>query len=83
MNRISRTVLLGLGYDSGDGHIRITKGKNFRLVGGSEKTHEMMQEKVLEFNRQLDKMQKSLDEINEKEFFKIAKSVGLNIPKKK
>jgi hypothetical protein len=83
MNRMSRTVLLGLGYDSKDGHIRITKGKNFRLVGGSEKTHEMMQEKVLEFNRQLDKMQKSLDEINEKEFFRIAKSVGLNIPKKK
>ncbi len=83
MNRISRTVLLGLGYDSKDGHIRITKGKNFRLVGGSEKTHEMMQEKVLAFNHQLNKMQKTLDDINEKEFFKIAKSVGLNIPKKK
>lgn len=81
MNRISRKILLGLGFDSKDGHIRMTKGKNFRLFGGSEKTHEMMQEKVIEFNRQLDRMKKTLDDIDEKEFRKIAKASGLNIPK--
>jgi hypothetical protein len=82
MNRISKKMLLGLGLDSKDGHIRITTGKNFRLFGGSEKTHEAMQAQAIEFNRKLDSMQKTLDDINEKEFFKLAKAVGLNIPKK-
>ncbi len=76
-------MLLGLANDSKDGHIRITKGKNFRLVGGSHKTHELMQKMALKFNRRLDKMQKTLDEINDKEFFELAKSVGLTTPKKK
>jgi len=71
--------LLGLGLDSKDGHVRVTKGKNFRLLGGSEETHEMMQEKAIKFNEQLDKRRKTLDEINDKEFRDIAKTVGLKV----
>jgi len=77
MQRLHRKVLLGLGFDSKDGHVRITKGKNFRLFGGSCETHEMMQEKAIKFNEQLTKRRKTLDEINEKEFRDIAHSVGL------
>jgi len=80
MNRSYRKILLGLGFDSKDGHVRITKGDNFRLFGGSEETHEMMQEKAVKFNEQLDKRHKSLDNINEKEFREISKSIGLKIP---
>lgn len=79
MNRAYRRVLLGLGFDSKDGHIRITKGSNFRLVGGSEETHEVMQEKAIKFNEQLDKRHKTLDDINDHEFVEIAKTVGLKI----
>jgi len=71
-----------MGLDCKDGHVRITKGENFHLVGGSEETHEMMQEKAVKFNEQLDKRSKSLDDINEKEFREISKAVGLNIPNK-
>jgi len=71
--------LLGLGFDSKDGHVRITRGKNFRLFGGSHETHEMMQEKAIKFNEQLNKLRKSLDEINDKEFREIARTVGLRI----
>lgn len=77
MNRMYRKILLGLGLDSKDGHVRVTKGKNFRLFGGSEETHEMMQEKAVKFNEQLDKRRKTLDDINDKEFNDIAKKIGL------
>jgi len=81
VNRLNKRILLGLGLDSKDGHVRITKGKNFHLFGGSHETHEMMQEKAIKFNEQLEKRRKSLDQINEKEFRDIAKTVGLRIPK--
>lgn len=81
MNRLYRRLLLGLGFDAKDGHVRITRGKNFRLFGGSRDTHEMMQEKAVKFNEQLEKRHKTLDDINEKEFHEIAKTIGLKIPK--
>ncbi len=83
MARISKKILLGLGFDNKDGHVRVTKGKNFRLYGGSEVTHDEMQEKAIKFNEQLDKKHKTLDEINAKEFRDIASKVGLQIPKDK
>ena len=80
MNRNYKKIILGLGFDSKDGHLRITKGDNFRLFGGSEETHEMMQEKVIKFNEQLDKRHKRLEDINEKEFREISKAIGLKMP---
>lgn len=79
---MDKSYLLGLGLDCDDGHIRITKGKNFRIYGGSHKTHEVMQEKAVKFNEKLDKKRKTLDEISDREFFDIAHSVGLLIPAK-
>ena len=79
MNRNYRKIILGLGFDSKDGHVRITKGNNFRLFGGSQETHDMMQEKAVKFNEQLEKRSKTLDDINEKEFYDIARSVGLKV----
>lgn len=81
MNRNFKRILLGLGLDAKDGHVRITKGENFRLFGGSQETHEMMQEKAIKFNEQLAKKHKKLEEINKKEFLDIAKKIGLKMPK--
>ena len=80
MNRNYRKIILGLGFDSKDGHLRITKGDNFRLFGGTEDTHEMMQEKAIKFNEQLDKRHKSLEDISQKEFLEISKTIGLKLP---
>ena len=74
-------MLLGLGLDNKDGHVRVTKGENFRLFGGSNQTHEMMQEKAIKFNEHLNKRHKTLDDIDEKEFRDIAKDVGLKMPR--
>ena len=80
MNRNYKKIILGLGFDSKEGHLRITKGDNFRIFGGSENTHEIMQEKAIKFNEQLDKRHKSLEDINEKEFRDISKTIGLKLP---
>lgn len=79
---MDKSVLLGLGFDCKDGHIRITKGKNFRLYGGSRETHEMMQEKAIKFNEQLDRHRKALDKITVEEFYEIADKVGLTVARK-
>lgn len=83
MNRSYRKLLLGLGLDCKDGHVRVTKGKNFALIGGSKETHEVMQEKAIKLNERLDKKQKTLDELSEKEFCDIAKDIGLRIKEDK
>ena len=72
-----------MGFDNKDGHVRVTKGKNFALLGGSEETHVEMQEKAIKFNEHLDKRSKTLDNISEKEFCDIANSIGLKIKKEK
>lgn len=76
-NNNLKSCFLGLGLDGKDGHIRITHGKNFHLFGGSEPTHNLMQEKIIKFNQQLDKRGKKLDDISEDEFCEIADKVGL------
>ncbi len=81
MNRFYKKILLGLGFDAKDNHVRITKGKNFKLFGGSKETHEMMQEKAIKFNEQMDKRHKTLNNLGEKEFYEIARNIGLKIPK--
>ena len=39
--------LLGVGLDSTDGHKRLTRGDGFLLAGGSEETHERMQDAAI------------------------------------
>lgn len=74
-----KALLLGLGFDSKDGHLRISQGENFRLYGGSENTHNFMLEKAIKFNEHLDKKGKKLDNISIQEFEDIAHQVGLKL----
>lgn len=77
-----KALLLGFGLDNKDGHVRITKGDNFRLFGGSHETHEEMQDKALRLNHELKRRDKRLEDIGPEEFYEIAETVGLNKPKK-
>ena len=54
------TFLLGIGFDNDDGHVRLTRGDDFHLVGGSEETHRRMQDKVMELTEDLAKRGKSI-----------------------
>jgi hypothetical protein len=64
----AKALLLGVGLDSTDEHLRITRGKNFHLVGGTKDTHEAMQEKAIKFNEELTRRRRQLAEISPKEF---------------
>jgi len=73
-----KSWLLGIGHDNDDGHLRITRGDNFRLFGGSEQTHEVMQETAVKFNEKLRDRGKRLEEITRQEFRDIAHEIGLS-----
>jgi hypothetical protein len=64
--------LLGLGLDAKDDHLRVTTGENFKLVGGSEETHGVMQEKAVKMNEHLKRRGKTLDTVTHEEFHEIA-----------
>ncbi len=69
--------ILGLGLDCKDGHKRFTRGENFLLFGGSQETHEHMQEKSLKFNEKLKERGKALEELSRRELVDIAQEVGI------
>lgn len=73
----NKSFLLGLGLDAKDKHKRITYGENFYILGGSKKTHEVMQENCIKFNEELSKRHKKLDKISKNEFYDIAHKIGL------
>jgi len=72
-----RKLLLGLGFDGADGHVRVTRGKEFYLTGGSKETHCEMREGVLRVMDELDRRSRSLQEVSRDEFLEIAEKVGL------
>jgi hypothetical protein len=51
---------LGIGLDNKDGHKRVTQSEDFLLVGGSEETHERMQDTAIRFEESLRKRGKRL-----------------------
>jgi hypothetical protein len=52
--------LLGLGLDNRDEHKRITQAEDFLLVGGSEETHQRMQDVAIHFSESLKERGKRL-----------------------
>lgn len=74
-----KAKLIGLGLDNDDGEIRITKGENFHLMGGSEETHQCMQEKCVKFNEKLTAKGKQLGELEQKELLDLASECKMNV----
>jgi len=66
-------ALLGLGLDNGDGHRRITTGKQFAIYGGSAETHERMTETIVKTFEELKQRGKHLDEVRPVELADIIK----------
>ena len=79
VDRHKKAALLGVGLDNDDGDVRMSRGRNFRLVGGSEETHESMQEQCIKFNEKLDVKGKQLIDLERKEFLEMAGECGMNV----
>jgi len=54
--------LFGIGFDHQDEHQRITEGEEFLLVGGSEETHERMQDVAIHVTESLKNKGKRLQD---------------------
>lgn len=72
-DRIVRIV--GLGDDGTDGHIRVTKGDNFKVYLGSEKSHEEMQDACLKINRKLSEDGRKLEDLSREEFIELVSTI--------
>ncbi len=72
-------AMLGVGLDNEDGHTRLTKGKNYALVGGSHETHSMMQETAVKINEHLDDRGKRLEDVSVRELRDICDDVRESI----
>jgi hypothetical protein len=59
--------VLGVGLDATDGHKRVTKTEEMLIVGGSEETHERMQETAVRFGEGLEKAGKRLQDASARE----------------
>lgn len=70
------TVLYGLAFDNEDKHKRITTGENFYILGGSEKTHEKLVEKIVEFSQVVKKYGKQLHDLSESEYYEIVQEIS-------
>lgn len=68
-------ALLGVAFDNQDGQTRLTRGKNFVLVGGSQDTHAVMQETAVKINEHLDRRGKRLEEVSAPELRDICSQV--------
>lgn len=64
-----------MAFDNDDGHTRLTRGKNFVLVGGSQDSHAMMQETAVKINEKLDKQGKRLEDVSVRELRDICRDV--------
>jgi hypothetical protein len=71
--------LLGVGLDNDDGHVRVTRGENFHLVGGSDETHGQMQDKCIRFNEKLAERGKRLGDLERNEFLDLASDCEMNV----
>ena len=67
--------LLGLGFDAEPDQKRVTRGKDFLLLGGSRETHGRMVETALAFNELIDKRGKPIEQVNARELNEIAKEL--------
>jgi hypothetical protein len=52
--------LVGVGLDGKDGHVRLTRAEEMLVLGGSQETHEAMQDVAIRFGESLRKRGKRL-----------------------
>jgi hypothetical protein len=68
-----------VGLDRDDEMVRVTRGTNFHLIGGSHDTHRSMQEKCLQFNDKLSARGKELEDLERQEFLDLAAECRMNV----
>ncbi len=72
------SFLLGIGLDSDDGHHRRTRADDYVLIGGSDETHEIMQEHAAKIVEALERRGMKLTDVDSPEQFReLAEEAGV------
>jgi hypothetical protein len=66
---------LGVGLDAKDGHTRITRGERFVLLGGSDETHEKMQEFAIKLHERMKDEGKSFGQVSPRDLRRLAEGL--------
>lgn len=67
--------LLGVGFDTDDGHVRITKGENYDVLMGSDESHEYIQQLIHKIEAELKARGLTLDDLTPEEFSTFVQSI--------
>jgi hypothetical protein len=63
--------LLGVGFDTEDGHVRMTNGDQYDVLMGSEESHEYIQQLLQRIENAIKAEGKRLDEVSPDELSKL------------
>lgn len=75
-SRARQARILGVGLDSAEGHVRVSRGENFDIWLGSENTHERLLETCVKLNEKLDRRGKRLEDLSREEFVDLVAESG-------
>lgn len=67
--------ILGVACDANDGQKRITRGKNFLILGGSQETHDFMRETVVKINERIAHAGRSLEDYSVQELREVVREI--------
>jgi hypothetical protein len=67
--------LLGVGFDTDDGHVRITTGDKFDVLMGSSESHVYITELIRKIEEELDVRGLDLDELSPNELCEVVKNL--------
>ena len=72
----SRVVgLLGVGFDSTDGHIRLTQADQYHVLMGSGETHEALQKICRRIEESIKETGRPLNDYSPEEFMELVKGL--------
>ncbi len=77
--RRKKGYLVGVRIDQGDGHRRVSRGKDFVALGGTKEGHEHLRETVSEVSAEVKRRGKDLAEVPGEEFREILDKVRRNV----
>ncbi len=69
----SRSYILGIGLDTEKGEFRVTRGDDFQILGGSEKTHRTMQDKILSLQDELAREGRTISSLKPAEYKEVTR----------
>ena len=74
-NRKKIIRLLGVGFDAEDEHVRITQGRKFDIIMGSEESHNYIQQLIQRIEDSIQERGLSLDELTPEEFTRLVETL--------